>query len=193
MFLAKQSGSNNTIFARVDQERSSEANKETSTSVLFSPFCGSQGRDQGPSYHRPVDPEQILGHPIIQDGDSLGNSLTHSGLLVGMQNRPQGRLFSCSSELAFSSLSSLHDGRPSLCFPVSSFWPGGGSLGLHKDHQTGQRLPSQNVFQSLFFPGRLSSSSRIPEDLNKISASVLVLFKNLGFSVNKEKLIITPS
>ena len=35
-------------------------------------------------------------------------------------------------------------------------------LGLHKDHQTGQGLPSQDVFKSLFFPGRLSSSSRIP-------------------------------
>ena len=32
-----------------------------------------------------------------------------------------------------------------------------------------------------------------PEELNRMSALVLALFKDLGFSVNKEKSIISPS
>ena len=126
-FQQKQSGSNKTLLTRLDQKRCNEANKGSSTSVLFSPVCGSQGREQGQSYHRLVCPEQILDRSIIQDGDSFENIPDYSRLPVGLQNRAQGRL-----------------------------------LGLHKDHQTGQGLPSQDVFKSLFFPGRLSSSSRIP-------------------------------
>ena len=109
-----------------------------------------------------------LSHHLRRD--SLENSLNHSGLLVGMQYRPQGRLISRSSELFFSNLSGLHDGRPSLCFPVSSFRPGGGSLGFTRIIRPVKGYLHKMGFRVSSFLDDFLLLAESPEELNKISA-----------------------
>ena len=85
-----------------------------------------------------------------------------------------------SGESDFSDVSSFHDRRPDICVSVPTVRPISSSVGAHTSGEANKELPTQDVFFSLFFSGRLSTTGRISRGHGKSLVSSPRPFQEAG-------------
>ena len=123
--------------------------------VFLQGLCGDKEGWPVSLDHRSVQVERASGNPYISNGICAKNRTGHCRGTLGLHNRSQRCLFSCSDGLGFSPLPSVLSGWESFPFPIPSFRSLSGSVGLSQDYQTCDGLPPQEIRPNTFLSGRL--------------------------------------
>ena len=121
--------------------------------VFLQGLCGNEEGWPVPHDHRSVQVERASGDPYISNGICAENRTGHCRGTLGLHNRSQRCLFSCSDGLGFSPLPSVLSGWESFSFPIPSFRSLSGSVGLSQDYQTCDGLPPQEIRPNTFLSG----------------------------------------
>ena len=111
--------------------------------------------------NRSVCFKQNAGTRKIQNGDSGSNIANNSGDLMGMFGRYRRCLLPRSHKLGIPQIFSLQDKKQNICFPIPSFWPFSGPMGIHESLKTCKGSASFTAYHNFQLHRRLYSICRL--------------------------------
>ena len=155
--------SDQTICTRLDSKRSNKRDRGSNcggSPILLRNVHSTEGQNVGPSYYKPKIVKQISVSSVIQDGDGTQDCPKYLECQMGLQDRPQGRLFPCPDCMGISEVFCVCNRREDVCVSVHAIRPSSSALGVFEGDQTAKGLPSHTEDDCPLFLGRFPAFSR---------------------------------